>query len=244
MSALTRALHQGYGDVSTTNAYGLGRFLSVDPILGTADRPQSWNRYSYVENNPIGAIDPTGMKMECVSKDDGTEECTVISDDPLPDPFPIPAKARAPDWVITVQAVLKPGDEADMRRNEADQYWRVLWGANPFKNAVMPVGIGVTSPLLGTSRINLLQNITNPKLRGLIERLYRPNASVGTGSTADAIRYEMQTGIMLSKAGHFQKGMEMRTALIRVLRTESLSAAERQAVRAVLIDLQKALSGL
>jgi hypothetical protein len=63
VSALTRALHQGYGDVSTTNAYGLGRFLSVDPVLDVKKAlraPQMWNRYSYVTNNPILYNDPTG----------------------------------------------------------------------------------------------------------------------------------------------------------------------------------------
>lgn len=40
---------------------GLGRFLSVDPG-GDPDLedPQSWNRYSYVFNNPLRYNDPTG----------------------------------------------------------------------------------------------------------------------------------------------------------------------------------------
>jgi RHS repeat-associated protein len=37
-----------------------GRFLSVDPVFGVPTRPQSWNRYSYVLNSPLGNIDPTG----------------------------------------------------------------------------------------------------------------------------------------------------------------------------------------
>lgn len=39
----------------------LGRFLSVDPLLDkkrSIREPQSWNRYSYVINNPINRIDP------------------------------------------------------------------------------------------------------------------------------------------------------------------------------------------
>ena len=41
-----------------------GRFLSVDPTWESADagRPQSWNRYSYVTNNPIVLTDPDGRK--------------------------------------------------------------------------------------------------------------------------------------------------------------------------------------
>ncbi|MBK7804458.1 MAG: RHS repeat-associated core domain-containing protein [Chloracidobacterium sp.] len=42
---------------------GLGRFTSPDPILSSASlgEPQSWNRYSYVLNNPLVFTDPTGM---------------------------------------------------------------------------------------------------------------------------------------------------------------------------------------
>jgi RHS repeat-associated protein len=40
------------------------RFLSVDPALSVklaTANPQAWNRYSYVANNPINRIDPTGL---------------------------------------------------------------------------------------------------------------------------------------------------------------------------------------
>ena len=39
-----------------------GRFLSVDPVLDSADptNPQSWNRYAYTFNNPLKYVDPDG----------------------------------------------------------------------------------------------------------------------------------------------------------------------------------------
>jgi RHS repeat-associated protein len=39
-----------------------GRFLSIDPNMDndTAYEPQKWNRYSYVTNNPLRYMDPTG----------------------------------------------------------------------------------------------------------------------------------------------------------------------------------------
>src|SRR5258708_8796952 len=42
---------------------GMGRFTSPDPMLnsGRPNEPQSWNRYSYVRNNPLARIDPTGL---------------------------------------------------------------------------------------------------------------------------------------------------------------------------------------
>ena len=42
------------------NVSRLGRFSSPDPLSGSAGDPQSLNRYSYVRNMPVVAIDPTG----------------------------------------------------------------------------------------------------------------------------------------------------------------------------------------
>jgi RHS repeat-associated protein len=47
-----------------------GRFLSVDPVMDVKRhlrKPQGWNRYAYVENNPINLTDPTGKCPECVA---------------------------------------------------------------------------------------------------------------------------------------------------------------------------------
>ena len=38
----------------------LGRFLSADPIIQAPYNSQSYNRYSYVMNNPLSMIDPSG----------------------------------------------------------------------------------------------------------------------------------------------------------------------------------------
>ncbi|HEV8431327.1 MAG TPA: RHS repeat-associated core domain-containing protein [Pyrinomonadaceae bacterium] len=44
----------------------LGRFTSADPLLasGRPPNPQSWNRYSYVLNNPVRLVDPTGYEAQ------------------------------------------------------------------------------------------------------------------------------------------------------------------------------------
>ncbi|GIF24004.1 RHS repeat-associated protein [Actinoplanes tereljensis] len=39
---------------------GLGRFISVDPLLDLAD-PQQWNAYAYAANNPVSSSDPSGL---------------------------------------------------------------------------------------------------------------------------------------------------------------------------------------
>jgi len=37
-----------------------GRFCSTDPLGGQLEDPQTWNRYTYVENDPINITDPSG----------------------------------------------------------------------------------------------------------------------------------------------------------------------------------------
>lgn len=51
------------------------RFISADTIIPNPADPQSFNRYSYVRNNPINLTDPSGHR-ECGASDD----CS----DPLP----------------------------------------------------------------------------------------------------------------------------------------------------------------
>ena len=52
--------------------YNLGRFLSVDPIIGNALSSQSINPYSYIGNNPLSGTDPTGYAACDVSQTMGS----------------------------------------------------------------------------------------------------------------------------------------------------------------------------
>lgn len=52
-----------------------GRFLSTDPVLGTSRKPQSWNRYSYANGNPVRLTDPTGRYVTtCAAGDSACEK--------------------------------------------------------------------------------------------------------------------------------------------------------------------------
>jgi RHS repeat-associated protein len=86
----------------------VGRFLSVDPVLdgkSVLTRPQGWNRYSYVRNNPLLLIDPSGRNAVVSCTEDN--QCVVTA---------------------TVQAVRDPNDAAavataaDFKKN-AEAYW-------------------------------------------------------------------------------------------------------------------------
>jgi RHS repeat-associated protein len=47
----------------------LGRFLSVDPLIQNPLNSQNLNAYSYVLNNPLSGVDPTGYECNPVDKD-------------------------------------------------------------------------------------------------------------------------------------------------------------------------------
>jgi RHS repeat-associated protein len=70
----------------------LGRFLSVDPMDGSAHKPQSWNRYTYVEDNPMKFTDADGRQASI----------TVIAPQPVIDPVYVAEKEHEFRlWVIS-----------------------------------------------------------------------------------------------------------------------------------------------
>ncbi len=53
----------------------LGRFLSVDPLIAHPGSTQSINPYSYVANNPLNKIDPTGEETTCSENGSSGSTC-------------------------------------------------------------------------------------------------------------------------------------------------------------------------
>ena len=65
---------------------------------------------------------------------------------------------------------------------------------------------------IGTNiREDLLNQTENPELKNAISQLYRKGSFIGDGGTADIIKFEKATGIMMGKNGgsHIQKGMDL-----------------------------------
>lgn len=62
-----------------------GRFLSVDPIMPVEAMrsPQLWNRYSYVGNNPMNRIDPTGKILQFFGSTADLEKVKAIANSGL-----------------------------------------------------------------------------------------------------------------------------------------------------------------
>jgi RHS repeat-associated protein len=51
-----------------------GRFTGADPLSGNSNRPQSWNRFAYVLNNPLKLVDPSGMTAQRPSPEDSSAD--------------------------------------------------------------------------------------------------------------------------------------------------------------------------
>ncbi len=106
-----------------------GRWISPDPAgLSATDpsNPQSWNRYAYVLNNPLGYTDPTGLVCYYGTTDDGGHP-----DFTLPD---------ASDWNSWDNS--KAGEEG---RKECGDHQGVWYDNNSPDN---PFAAGVTEQYL------------------------------------------------------------------------------------------------
>ena len=70
-----------YADQRFYNS-GFGRFMNADPYINSVGvtSPGSWNRYTYVENDPVNLVDPRGL-FEC-DPDTGTSVTVCADSDP------------------------------------------------------------------------------------------------------------------------------------------------------------------
>ena len=86
--------------------------------------------------------------------------------------------------------------------------------------------------------------VSDSKLQDIMNQLYRPNASIGNGSTADAIREQLSTGKLVGERDHIIKGQERVVNLTRWIQNNpNASPSDMKAAQDVLNDLQKALNG-
>jgi RHS repeat-associated protein len=111
------------------------------------------------------------------------------------------------------------------------------FGAGNGDGTDIALAAAVHVPGMGVGRY-----VKNAKLRNFLAMFNRTGTGIGTGSTADAIRHEIQTGSAVGGKVHFQKGMEMRQGLLNLIRSGKLDASDQAVAKQMLIDIQDALS--
>ncbi|MDD2498191.1 MAG: hypothetical protein PHY90_08695, partial [Desulfitobacteriaceae bacterium] len=212
-----------------------GRFISEDSEEGKVDNPLSLNLYTYCWNNPVRYIDDDGHSpKDTLYKTAMTAQVYLIMQlnkmantaqrgiDKAKNFFG--GKGNIPN-----PATLEKGS------GNADFYVSLNGKAVPsaYKN-----WIGVSQ------RNNLLNSVSNEKLKNAVNQLYRKGSVIGDGGTADIIRFERETGILLSKSGHIQKGKDMLGYLTDIVKSGNLSDKDAKIANRLINDLQKALGGL
>jgi hypothetical protein len=108
-------------------------------------------------------------------------------------------------------------------------------------------GAEIVAPRLSAFSASAAPKVADPRLRNLVMDLYKGvlgQTPVGSGSTADAVRNELRTGLATHGTFHFDKAREYINALTNWLNQTSGAAAEDiAAARALIQDLTRALSG-
>jgi len=103
-------------------------------------------------------------------------------------------------------------------------------------------GFGAYGGTRGSNqRERLLSSVSNPKLKNAVDQIYRPNATVGDGGLADAIRREKETGEKVGGRSHVQKGKERLKNLENILANEKLNARDTQIINKLINDIKQAL---
>ena len=95
--------------------------------------------------------------------------------------------------------------------------------------------------MLGRTRDRLLNSSTNGRLLGWINFLYRAGAEIESGSTGDAIRYEVGGGSLLNSSNHLQKAKEALNGMRDLLlgNKGALNEGDKKNIFEIIGDLTK-----
>lgn len=93
-----------------------------------------------------------------------------------------------------------------------------------------------------SSRSSLLALAKTPETKDFVEQQYRLGATIGNGSTADAVRHELATGKLVGGKSHLIKAQNAINHINNVLR-DNPNHPDRALLLAIKEDLQKALRG-
>lgn len=92
-------------------------------------------------------------------------------------------------------------------------------------------------------RDSLMNSVSDPTLKKAIGEVFRPGSIIGDGGTADIIKFEKETGILLSKSGHIQKGIDMSKYFQKLIDSATLSSADTKVAQDILNSFKSVLGG-
>ena len=92
--------------------------------------------------------------------------------------------------------------------------------------------------LTGTTRDKLLSSVQDSELRGIVDQLYRPGATVGDGGTASKLIKEFYEG----SSSHLLKAQQRLSQLNKLANSGTLSLKDLDILEALRDDLAYAIS--
>ena len=193
---------------------GTGRFLSVDPAeeRQALKRPQKWNRYAYVENNPLAFVDPDG------------EESVGITQD------------------ILLQARLRGGITPEEHRAAlaARAIGASVGAAGAFAILAVPGTAALFGA--GELLVPVAPVVSNPNLQRVVRELFKSSDRLPGGTAgalrSEALTGRM---LSRSPTGHIQAGLERLGRLRAVLTRSGLSTRDTDTALRLQRDLENQL---
>ncbi|NVB37054.1 hypothetical protein G6O69_04375 [Pseudenhygromyxa sp. WMMC2535] len=136
--------HQSRADLGLVDMGGrlydpqLGRMTSADPLIVDAYTAQGWNRFAYVQNDPLSQIDPSGFAPEPAGSDDseGSGGTTVTASEIRANPF------GGFEMTLTVTAQ-REGSSAGTSTDLGPSNDARAQAPNPSSNTSTPTEIGL-----------------------------------------------------------------------------------------------------
>jgi RHS repeat-associated protein len=213
-----------------------GRFMQPDPLgvgAASATNPQSLNRYSYVGNDPVNFVDPSGLLLSevCATYDwtgwnsqgesvtGSTEVCAIIDVgedasigplDPMPDPgrpgeppSPQPPQGKKFDWYKFIPCALDAGFNLGL-------------GLNPALGSIRDI----LSNYFGIN-VNPFQAITDSWTKGMS----------GPGDAIDSAKMMANFSALYAKTKYASAGGNFEFSILRdrILRNSYTTASTKEA---------------